>query len=235
MNEFPGLTWEFDSSETGDEVVFMDLRIRKNSDNKLETTLYEKPLNLYLYLPPHSAHPPGVIKGLIFGSIYRIQRLCTRQDDIDQRTRRCYDRLLTRGWKSPTLDPIFAEAVRRAKNCDSDNNPIAEDPNAVIDDKMHEVVFHLPYHPDNPRTALLHQAWENHVTHPRHLSRIRDVPGFADTGPLKVGKLTLAHHRAPNLGNLLSYRRIEATASGAAPVSTFRDIDHSQAVRNVRP
>ena len=42
---------------------FMDLVIYKEG-NKLLTNLFEKPMALFLYLPPHSAHPPGVLIGM---------------------------------------------------------------------------------------------------------------------------------------------------------------------------
>ena len=55
---FAGLQWTVD--DPSDSVVFLDTTITLQNGN-LETRLYEKHLNLYLYLPPTSAHPPGVL------------------------------------------------------------------------------------------------------------------------------------------------------------------------------
>jgi hypothetical protein len=33
----------------------------------IETHLFEKLLNLYLYIPPHSAHMPDILQGLVIG------------------------------------------------------------------------------------------------------------------------------------------------------------------------
>ena len=46
--------------------------------------MYSKPLALYLYLPPHSCHAPGVLTGLVFGMILRIHRLCSKEEDVDK-------------------------------------------------------------------------------------------------------------------------------------------------------
>ena len=50
-------------------VNFMDLTIT-SKDNKIHTTLFEKHQNLHLYIPPGSAHPPGLINGIIKDMIY---------------------------------------------------------------------------------------------------------------------------------------------------------------------
>jgi hypothetical protein len=63
------LRWEH--SELSFTVNYMDLTI-SIQDGKIKTTLYSKALNLYLYIPPHSAHPPGVLNGLVCGTIHRI-------------------------------------------------------------------------------------------------------------------------------------------------------------------
>ena len=49
------LEWDF--TERARSVDFLDLTIRIGNDGLIQTSLYEKPLNLHAYLPPHSAHP----------------------------------------------------------------------------------------------------------------------------------------------------------------------------------
>jgi hypothetical protein len=38
----------------------------------IQTCLFENPLNSYLYIPPHLAHAPGILRGLVFGMTERI-------------------------------------------------------------------------------------------------------------------------------------------------------------------
>eukprot|EP00957_Ditylum_brightwellii_P052835 4005533-Ditylum_brightwellii.AAC.1 len=63
LNNWYGFEWEID--EPSDKVNFMDFSISIENSH-IKTTLYEKPLNLYQFIPPHSAHPPGIITGIIF-------------------------------------------------------------------------------------------------------------------------------------------------------------------------
>ncbi|KAL7526149.1 hypothetical protein ACHAXR_001344, partial [Thalassiosira sp. AJA248-18] len=51
-----GLEWTF--SKRSQSVVFMDMTI-EIVGGKIMTSLYAKPLALYLYIPPHSCHTPG--------------------------------------------------------------------------------------------------------------------------------------------------------------------------------
>ena len=62
MNNYPGLTWEFNAPS--DRVDFMDLTI-SIKNGQISTSLFEKPLNLHLYIPPHSAHPPRLLPGIV--------------------------------------------------------------------------------------------------------------------------------------------------------------------------
>ena len=85
MNAFPGLTWEF--SEWSKSIYFMDMTISINNSNKIETTLFKKRLNLHLYIPPHSAHPPGLLPGIVYGTLFRIFTLCSTEEDKLQWTK----------------------------------------------------------------------------------------------------------------------------------------------------
>ena len=78
MNNFPGLTWEFE--DPSDKVNFMNLTITIKNGH-ISTSLFEKPLNLHLYTPPHSAHPPGLLPGIVHSTLFQIFTLCLDRDD----------------------------------------------------------------------------------------------------------------------------------------------------------
>ena len=61
------LEWEVEERTTS--ANFIDLSISINKDSKIETRLYQKEMNIYLYLPPTSAHPLSVIHGMICGML----------------------------------------------------------------------------------------------------------------------------------------------------------------------
>jgi hypothetical protein len=77
MNCFGKLKWEF--TPLTKEADFLDLVLRI-TPRGIETRLFKKLLNLYLYIPPHSAHAPGILQGLVIGMTERIFRLTSRLD-----------------------------------------------------------------------------------------------------------------------------------------------------------
>ncbi|KAL7550561.1 hypothetical protein ACHAWF_013783, partial [Thalassiosira exigua] len=64
LNDFGLLRWTVD--KLSKKCTFLDLNIEIEG-KRIVTSTYQKPLNLYLYLPGPSAHPEGCIKGTIFG------------------------------------------------------------------------------------------------------------------------------------------------------------------------
>jgi hypothetical protein len=79
INSFGALKWTF--TEPPLSVDYLDITICIDPTGSIQTTLFEKLLNLYLYLPSHSAHPPGVLTGLIYGMIRRVYHLTSCPSD----------------------------------------------------------------------------------------------------------------------------------------------------------
>ena len=106
-----GLNWTFKSPRK--KLIFMDMTIQIEGE-RITTTIYAKPLALYQYIPPNSCHPPGVLTGLVFGQILRIYQLCSHSKDIDKELSLFHTRLLTRGYISKKLLPIFEKGINNA-------------------------------------------------------------------------------------------------------------------------
>ena len=128
----------------------MDITVSIAGDG-LHTTLYEKPLALYLYIPPHSAHPPGILTGHVYGEVLRIHRICKDEDDRANRVRTCYDRLLLRGHTSSTLLPLFKKALANARKflTTSVEERMARK-QAKQEEAKRQLYFHVNYHPQGP-------------------------------------------------------------------------------------
>ena len=79
IQDYYGLEWVFE--DISKKVNYMDMltSIRKYH---IITSLYEKTTKIYLYMPPHSALPPGLLTRLVSGNILWIHSLCSEQDHI---------------------------------------------------------------------------------------------------------------------------------------------------------
>ena len=74
-----GANWTF--SKLSRTAVFLDQMNIWLEGNNILTSMFFKPLNLYLYIPPHSCHSHGIIRGLVHGHFIRIHILCSEEED----------------------------------------------------------------------------------------------------------------------------------------------------------
>jgi hypothetical protein len=133
-------------SPLSDKVDFMDLTIRIDGAS-ITTTLYEKPSNFHLYIPP----PPTLVahrdfSGAWYGMLYRIYTPCSDQDDRQVRTTAFYHHLQQRGYESKDLHPLFHLAITKAKARETEPSPAPANQAYVCTYQL----FHLEYHPRNP-------------------------------------------------------------------------------------
>ena len=147
MNDYHGLQWEF--SERINSVNYMDLTITL-TNGTIETNMYEKQLNLYPYIPPLSAHPPGVITGLVLGNSYRIITLVTKAVDRKGHFHNFYNRLLHRGYQPATIKPLFQRTVvqQQTRLLAQQNSPQPSLPPTKT--HLELVYYHVQYHLHDP-------------------------------------------------------------------------------------
>lgn len=208
LNQAPGLTWLV--SERSNQVDFMDLTITLK-EGIVHTTLFEKALNLHLYIPPHSAHPPGLLPGMVFGTIFRVYTLCSDPADRFVRTQAFFRRLRARGWSSGHLMPVFLKAIERAATYTGPS----------IDNEANEpfLIFHLQFHPNDPSSRHIQQAWRDTVSEPRNQVPLCDIVAPKSRKKTNIRRMILAYSRPMNLGNQLSHRRLDRHQG--PPVSSF--------------
>jgi len=107
LNNWAGLRWKIE--EPSQKTVFLDLNIQL-SNATIVTSTFQKSLNLYLYIPPLSAHPPSCLKGLIAGELRRYW-LQNNPDDFKEILTSFIKRLLLRGHAINNISPILLNAA----------------------------------------------------------------------------------------------------------------------------
>jgi hypothetical protein len=209
---FGRLTWTFSPRQS--TVNFLDLSLRIHPDDgSIRSRLYEKELNLYLYLPPHSAHPPGILRGFVIGMICRIYTLTTDPSDRRNDIRNLYLRLRNRGYRRDALLPIFEAAfthVKQKLRAKRTIGPRAITPHDVPDTPADRVLLHLPYSALDPSRRSIQRLFRNYLSDPTGEPRLTDLRNHEDF-PCPTKRLVVAYHRQPNLQNVLFPRRLPSS------------------------
>jgi hypothetical protein len=104
VNAWGLLTWIISPLTT--HVNYLDVTFTLQ-DSHIDYSLYAKDLNHYLYLPPHSAHAPGILKGMVYRMVFHFFKLIK---DVQQQKRHLqsfFDQLVKRGYLPTFLGPVF--------------------------------------------------------------------------------------------------------------------------------
>jgi hypothetical protein len=206
MNDFGRLRWE--CSERQKTVNFLDLTITIDDNGCIHTKLYEKPENLYLYLPANSAHPFSTLKGLIHGMVYRTLRLTSHKETQTIELQNLVRRLTARGYNQSLLVDIVNTTYQRInkehrQNTISSTEIPQQTPNKPC-------FFHTYFHPRDPKAYQIQQIFEEEMLSPKKM--YKKLPDLLNHRKAKLGvnKMIIAYHRMPNLGNILSTRIIKS-------------------------
>lgn len=163
-------TWTSNRSE----IPFLDLLVRR-LDSQFTYKTHQKQLNLYLYLPAASAHPPGILKGLVFGLIKKYRRQNPNDSDFKDFISKLFVRLRFRGYNATLLQKLFKQAL---------SQPTTQRP------KTKKILLKLPYDPRGPST--------HELRHLLHLERFQPV-----LDELNTETITVCYLKPRTLKNLL--------------------------------
>eukprot|EP00804_Cyclotella_cryptica_P027404 CCRYP_008835-RB/>CCRYP_008835-RB protein AED:0.21 eAED:0.21 QI:0/-1/0/1/-1/0/1/0/271 len=206
MQQWHWLEWEF--SSLSNNCNYMDLTLTI-SGCTIQSTLFEKSQNLYLYLPPHSAHPRGPLNSLIFGNILPIHSLCSTQREIQKNTHAFYKRLMDRGHPEATITPLFRKATHNALQYMARSPEDQDTRRCQQKDKTSNTIFlHLQYHPQDPPAWELQNLWHHTVATPPGDVPLTDMKNN-DGAHVPITSLTIVYSHPPNLRNQLSIRTIK--------------------------
>lgn len=199
-------TWKMDRSR----VEFLDLEIERDTHSYVFKT-HQKQLNLYLYLPANSAHPPGVLKGMIFGLVrqYRLQN--TRNEDFRNIVKLLFDRLVRRGYKFETLKHLFVTALQKL------DQPRLPRPD-------HQVFFKIPFDPNGPSRRDFRTRLELDQLQPllKHSESTQVVVCYRRPPTLQsvLCKTSLPTNRFPTPADQLIKRTLSRLASPSVGIET---------------
>ncbi len=134
----------------------MDLNIQIEN-GKFFTRLFEKEMNLFLFLSPMTAHPPGMLKSLVIGMVICIVHLTTYCTEAQSDVQNFFDHLCARGYPRKGLAQLFRMVIQRAfyKSITLLTGP--EPPPKCT------VILHVPYHSKNPALTVLQSLFHRYM------------------------------------------------------------------------
>jgi len=205
INNYYGLEWTF--TPRAKSVDFMDMKIYIEN-NGIVTDLFEKELALYLYIPPHSAHSPSNLKGLVMGQLIRIFSLCSRIEDVQRHIKNLHDRLVRRGYSHLDLLPLFEQAAKNAEafTRKSDEERALEKLQKKEENEK-RVILHLKYHPQDPPSSVIQRMFRECILQPQGELPFSELTN-QEGRKIPLERLTICYSNHPNLGSMLSYRKI---------------------------
>lgn len=175
------------------EIIFLDLKIYKGSRfqcNKiLDTKIYFKPTNTFLYLHRGSCHNPHVFSGFIKGEVIRYIRNTNNDNDLQHALSQFKLNLMARGYQEAEIRQSVNEALQIDRK-DLLNKSIRGNANDI------PLVLTTKYNPCISRikkAILKHWHLLNHDTDCREIFKNKPI---------------LAYKRHKNLADLLTSTKI---------------------------
>ena len=198
IDKFGVLTWDIRGIKPSTSANFLDMTLTIENHRIISRT-YQKAMNLHLYIPPMSEHPPGSIRGTIFGLISRYYQQNTFLKDFAYFSGLLYQRTLQRGWDRRLIRDLILEATSRIVNKTNSTQEPIEKESSVKD----TLFLHFKFHKDGISRQAIRLAFEKHL-------------GKICHDDLNVDKMTVAYSRPLNIGNYVTRTKLHQAPTETA-------------------
>jgi hypothetical protein len=150
LNAWGSLRWVIE--EPSSSTIFLDLKVQIQN-SRIRFTTFQKPMNLYLYIPPSSAHPTSCLKGLIIGELRRYW-LQNDPDTFQTILIKFITRLLHRGHDIANISPILLEGAHAINK----TNKSGATP---LHSQSKTLYLHWAYHPHGLQRKDIRRIFDN--------------------------------------------------------------------------
>ena len=153
-------------------------------------------MNLFLYIPCHSAHTLVLLKSLAYGLISTYKRQNSSDSDFQLNVKRLFGRLLAKGYEYKTLVTLFTEVASQLDQLPFNKKGKTKSADSILSRTNSPLFFHLPYHPKGVSRSFIQQAYKNTCEKPDTLGESFMEMKTTSGGTMRVPKLTVAYSRA---------------------------------------
>jgi hypothetical protein len=109
----PDIQFDAQSITIDKKGVMLDVELFIREDGTIGHKIFQKPLNIYQYIPPLSAHSEHVFPALVLNEFKRYRLMCTSDADYEEQVSRFYARLMNRGYTSDMIHEARVQVPSR--------------------------------------------------------------------------------------------------------------------------
>ena len=106
-------TIKLNSIVIGKQSSFLDLNIMLTEEGKFNISIYQKPQNIYQYIPASSSHPPSMLKAFVYNELRRYRTTSTTEDQFTATAQSFHSRIRNRGYSSDIFDQALQFTVNK--------------------------------------------------------------------------------------------------------------------------
>jgi hypothetical protein len=214
LNNWGTLKWTCDGHV--DDLIFLDLRISITATRQIHYQTFQKEQNLYLYIPPTSAHPKNMLFGLVYGRLRAYQLQNTKTTDFTKMAVLLAQRLCARGYSLKMLLPAFRKASERLAKSDPRLQLFSNVEKPTETKSENPLMFHLKHHPRGISRQQVRAAYKETIapliparnlivaiSRPKNIkdrvcqTRLPDIPGENPSDYIQTGDDTVSPQILP--------------------------------------